>query len=150
MRIPAISDTSGAGLKVIFMVASFFREDDRSLYWDLTPCGRTVLVRFHVFTRDTIAQASPAFCDILATNIGIVRKACREGGQMRHTRSALHRPRAGNKRRAKAQPAFKGYGFAGHVGKLKALHSTAAVGFDHHNHTRRCRRSLTPTVAEKA
>jgi hypothetical protein len=47
---------------------------------------------------------------------------------MRHTRSALHRPRAGNKRRAKAQPAFKGYGFAGHVGRLKALHTTAAVG----------------------
>jgi len=71
MRIPAISDTSGAGLKVIFMVASFFREDDGLIYWYLTPCGRTVLVRFHVFTRDTIAQASPAFCDILATNIGI-------------------------------------------------------------------------------
>jgi hypothetical protein len=29
MRIPAISDTNGAGLKVIFMAVSLFREDDR-------------------------------------------------------------------------------------------------------------------------
>jgi hypothetical protein len=36
----------------------------------------TVLVRLHVCTRNTIAPASRVFCDILATNIGIVRKAC--------------------------------------------------------------------------
>src|SRR5439155_22752475 len=108
----ADSDTSGAGLKGIFIAASFFIEDDGSIYWDLTPCRWTVLVRFHVFTRDTIAQTSRAICDILATNIGIVRKSCREGEQMHHTRSALHRPRAANRRRAQAQPAFKGYGFA--------------------------------------
>jgi hypothetical protein len=47
---------------------------------------------------------------------------------MHHTRSALHRPHAANRRRAQAQPAFKGYGFAGHFGRLKALHTTAAVG----------------------
>ena len=47
---------------------------------------------------------------------------------MHHTRSALHRPRAANRRRAQAQPAFKGYGFTGHFGRLKALHTTAAVG----------------------
>jgi hypothetical protein len=128
MRIPAISDTSGAGLKVIGMVASFFREDDGPIYEYLTPRGRTVLVRLHVCIRDTIAQASHTFCDILATNIGIVRKACREGEQMHHTHSALHRPRAANRRRAQAQPAFKGYGFADHLGRLKAPHTTAAVG----------------------
>ena len=47
---------------------------------------------------------------------------------MHHTRSALHRPRATNRRRDQAQAAFKGYGFAGHFGRLKALHTTAAVG----------------------
>jgi hypothetical protein len=57
-----------------------FREDDASKYWYLTPFGRTVLVRLHVCTRDTIAPASRAICDILAANVGIVRKA-RRGGQ---------------------------------------------------------------------
>jgi hypothetical protein len=47
---------------------------------------------------------------------------------MHHTHSALHRPRAANRRRAQAQPAFKGYGFADHLGRLKAPHTTAAVG----------------------
>ena len=47
---------------------------------------------------------------------------------MHHTCSALHRPRAADRRRAQAQPAFKGYGFAGHFGRLKALHTTTAVG----------------------
>jgi hypothetical protein len=44
--------------------------------WYLTPCERTVLVRLRVCTRNTIALASRVFCDILAANIGIVRKAC--------------------------------------------------------------------------
>jgi hypothetical protein len=44
--------------------------------WYLTHFGRTVLVRLHMCTRDTIAQASRVFCDILAANIGILRKAC--------------------------------------------------------------------------
>src|SRR5947209_17769892 len=39
-------------------------------------CSRAPL---HTCTRDTIAQASRAFCDVLAINVGIVRKACREG-----------------------------------------------------------------------
>jgi phage-related baseplate assembly protein len=47
---------------------------------------------------------------------------------MHHMRSVLHRPRAAHRRRAQAQPAFKGYGVAGPVGRLKALHTTAAVG----------------------
>src|SRR5712691_7396750 len=76
MRIPAISDTTGARVKVIFMAASFFREDDA-----LIPCERTVLVRLHVCTRDTIAQTFHAFCNILATHIGIVRKARRGDGK---------------------------------------------------------------------
>jgi len=76
MRRPAISDTSGARLKVIFMVASFFREGHASIYWYLTPCERPVFVRLRVCTRNTIEQASRVFCDILARNIEIVRKAC--------------------------------------------------------------------------
>jgi hypothetical protein len=68
MSRPAISDTSGAKAKVICMVAS--------LYWYLMLFGRTALVCLHVCTRDTIAQASRVCCDILAANIGIVRKAC--------------------------------------------------------------------------
>lgn len=36
-----------------------------------TPCN--------VFISTSVAQASRAICDILATNVGIVRKACREG-----------------------------------------------------------------------
>jgi len=76
MRRPAISDTNGAKAKVICMVASCFREDEASIYWYLTPCERTVLVRSHGCTRDTIAQASRVVCDILTACIGIVRKAC--------------------------------------------------------------------------
>jgi hypothetical protein len=40
--------------------------------------------RCHAYTRQTIAQASRAICDILATNVGIVRKACRWGGHSHH------------------------------------------------------------------
>src|SRR4029453_134491 len=57
----------------------------------------------------TLAQASHAICGILATNVEIMRKTCRLRGQMHHTCSALHRPRAADRRRAQAQPAFKGY-----------------------------------------
>jgi hypothetical protein len=51
---------------------------------------------------------------------------------MHHTCSALHRPRAADRRRAQARPAFKGY-------SLQVI-----------NRARWCRRSLMPTIAEKA
>jgi hypothetical protein len=66
-------------------------------------CLETCETPLHACIRTTIAQASHAICDILATNIGIVRKACREG------KCTTRVPRAADRRRAQAQPAFKGY-----------------------------------------
>jgi hypothetical protein len=60
-----------------------------------TPCNAC--------TRTTIAPAAHAICDILATNVGIVRKACRGGGKTHHERSARSRQRAANRRRDQAQ-----------------------------------------------
>ena len=37
------------------------------------------LVPFHTFTRKSVAQASRAICEMLAKNVGIVRKVRREG-----------------------------------------------------------------------
>jgi len=52
--------------------------------------------------QETIAPASRAICDILATNVGIVRKACR-GEKTHHRRAALSRQLAANRRRDQAQ-----------------------------------------------
>src|ERR1041385_5373484 len=60
-------------------------------------------------------------------NIGIVRKACREGRcTIRVPRSIVRVPPTDGG--AQAQPAFKGYSLQVIFGRLKALHTTTAVG----------------------
>ena len=66
-------------------------------------CPATCEAPLHAYTRQTIAQASRVICDILATNVGIVRKAYRGGEQIHHKRAALRRQRAANLRRVQEQ-----------------------------------------------